>query len=262
MSDRLRAFLVLAVFLPAALGCLLLAIGLASAFVGNETPDQLHAVLLIGQVAGLGWPCAVALSLLGGSRRKLGLRFPSATALLLTLALAAGLWTPLLAVDWLRSQVLADPEKRQLFERLVQPGWGGFPALLAVLAVAPGMMEELAFRGILLPPLARAWGGWPAVLVTAAAFAGFHLSAEQLVVQFLLGLVFGWLRLRTGSLWPCVLAHAGHNALTLGMMTWGPSWAGHQPGFPPLPWLAGGMLVAALAAWGLARLTRPSVYSP
>ena len=73
-------------------------------------------------------------------------------------------------------------------------------------------------RGVLLPSLARAWGegraAWLAILVTALVFAAIHLDAYRFLFTLALGVVFGFVRLRTGSLWPSVLAHAGLNTLT------------------------------------------------
>jgi membrane protease YdiL (CAAX protease family) len=41
---------------------------------------------------------------------------------------------------------------------------------------------------------------------------GFFLEFPH---RFVMGLMLGWLRARTGSLWPCVLAHFLHNGFVV-----------------------------------------------
>jgi membrane protease YdiL (CAAX protease family) len=59
-----------------------------------------------------------------------------------------------------------------------------------------------------------------AAFMTAALFACVHLPDlgflwYALPNLLLLGLVLAWLRLKSGSLWPAVLAHAVNNALAV-----------------------------------------------
>ncbi|MEO0653200.1 MAG: CPBP family glutamic-type intramembrane protease, partial [Planctomycetota bacterium] len=51
-----------------------------------------------------------------------------------------------------------------------------------------------------------------AIAIQAALFAAAHGSVHRLAVTFGLGLLLGTLRVRTGSLLPCVLVHFGYNA--------------------------------------------------
>lgn len=92
----------------------------------------------------------------------------------------------------------------------------------------PNLVEEIVFRGFMLALLDRAFGtpwtfagariGWGIVL-TAWLFGlvhGIWLDAEgmlvfdhvYLVMTFVAGLMLGWIRALTGSLWPAYLAHA------------------------------------------------------
>jgi membrane protease YdiL (CAAX protease family) len=85
---------------------------------------------------------------------------------------------------------------------------------LAVIAVLPGLCEELVVRGVLLPSLARPLGLLGAVAASALLFAAMHLDGYRFLFTFTVGFVLGVLRMRTGSLWPPVLAHLTLNALT------------------------------------------------
>lgn len=82
-----------------------------------------------------------------------------------------------------------------------------------VILVAP-LVEELTFRGVgfaLLRPLSTA----AALVVTAAAFAAGHGLVEGFPALFLFGLAVAVVRLRTDSVYPSMLLHAGFNALAL-----------------------------------------------
>jgi uncharacterized protein len=100
--------------------------------------------------------------------------------------------------------------------------------LIGPLLNAPAVFgEEYGWRGWLLPRLA-AWGQWPALVLSGALWGLWHApiillgynypSAPQLGVLMmtgfcvLSGIVLGWTRLRSGSLWPAVIAHGSINA--------------------------------------------------
>lgn len=89
------------------------------------------------------------------------------------------------------------------------------PWALAFTAVN-GFYEELWFRGLLLSHFEALLSGRGALIVTSLAFAALHfassyMSAEGLVqlvaVTLALGLAYGYLVQKTGTLWGAVLAH-------------------------------------------------------
>lgn len=88
----------------------------------------------------------------------------------------------------------------------------GMYALLAlVMALGPGVTEELAFRGFILAGLRSRLGPGAAVLVTALLFALLHVDPLHMVLAFPPGLFLGYLVIRTGSLYPAIVAHAMNN---------------------------------------------------
>ncbi|HEX6811672.1 MAG TPA: type II CAAX endopeptidase family protein [Planctomycetota bacterium] len=117
--------------------------------------------------------------------------------------LAAG-WLAVLRtlVDGLDTDVLTALEQRL-----------GVPVTLFVIAVAPAVLEEVMFRGMLQGRLLALMGMRAGLLTTAAAFAVCHGGTAALPIHFGLGLYLGWLRERSGSLLPGMLAHFSYNAL-------------------------------------------------
>ena len=87
----------------------------------------------------------------------------------------------------------------------------GFGVAILLVALAPPLTEELAFRGVILGSLRRHLRPGEALVLSSFAFAIAHLSIPSLITHLPLGLYFGWLAVRSGSLWPGVLAHACHN---------------------------------------------------
>ena len=87
--------------------------------------------------------------------------------------------------------------------------------------------EEIGWRGWLLPSLIPL-GTWPALLLTGLLWGLWHSPLILLGYNFaqpnllgvtmmvggcvFYGVLLGWLRLRTGSIWPSVFAHGAFNA--------------------------------------------------
>lgn len=86
--------------------------------------------------------------------------------------------------------------------------WG----LVFVYAVSPALFEELAFRGLLQGRLLALMGWLPGILSTATLFAVAHGISMGTPLHLGIGLFLGWLRDRSGSLWPGILLHLGYNA--------------------------------------------------
>jgi membrane protease YdiL (CAAX protease family) len=88
-------------------------------------------------------------------------------------------------------------------------------ACLALLVVVVGpAFEELVFRGWLLGGMRQQWGDGRALLISSALFAAIHGDPWATPALFLLGLVFGWVYLRSGSLYASIIVHAMWNATT------------------------------------------------
>jgi membrane protease YdiL (CAAX protease family) len=88
-----------------------------------------------------------------------------------------------------------------------------------VIAVLPGIAEELVFRGLLqnkLLSLTR--NPHVAIWVSATVFSAIHFQFYGFLPRMLLGAVFGYLYFWSGNLWLPMLAHFVNNAFTLLMV--------------------------------------------
>lgn len=86
--------------------------------------------------------------------------------------------------------------------------------MVFVLLVAAPLCEEWFFRKLLLDR-ARIYGEKLAIFVSALLFACYHTSVYQFFYAFFVGLVFGYLYLRTGRLWVTALMHAIYNLVCI-----------------------------------------------
>lgn len=87
--------------------------------------------------------------------------------------------------------------------------------LLALYSLVPAVFEEIAFRGVIFDRFRRVLGEREGWLVQAAFFSVLHLSPVIFPTHFAMGLIFGWLRMRTGSLIPGMVLHAAWNAAVI-----------------------------------------------
>jgi membrane protease YdiL (CAAX protease family) len=83
---------------------------------------------------------------------------------------------------------------------------------LVVVAAAVPVVEELMFRGLGFSLLSR-FGPRAAVLGTGVLFGLVHGFLVALPIFVIVGLSLGWLRMRTGSVYPGMLMHGTFNAV-------------------------------------------------
>jgi hypothetical protein len=157
--------------------------------------------------------CCAGVGLLGSGAARASLAGP-ADLRSLGLGLAGGL-----AAFCLNALYLLAVFSLLDLESVAEPAANPFVALL-IGAVLPALVEEWLCRGVLWEASRPAAGALGTVFLTAALFALLHAlngaGGLELPHRFVTGLILGWLRLSTGSLAPCVLAHFVNNALALG----------------------------------------------
>ena len=81
--------------------------------------------------------------------------------------------------------------------------------------LTPAICEELAFRGFILSGLRRMGHKWGAIVLTSVFFGLAHGILQQSLAACVVGIVIGYVAVKTGSLWPGVLYHFVHNSLSV-----------------------------------------------
>ena len=91
----------------------------------------------------------------------------------------------------------------------------GMWAIILVFAVAPAVLEELAFRGFILSGLESLRNKWQAILITSLLFGIAHGVIQQTVITSVVGIILGIIAVQTRSIIPCILFHLTHNSLAV-----------------------------------------------
>lgn len=129
----------------------------------------------------------------------------------------------------------------------------GFLAFLLAVSVGPGISEELIFRGLVLCGFLSRFRPTAAIALTALLFGLIHIIPLQVLTASITGLLLGYLVVRTGSIYPAIVAHIVTNFwATIEASLW---WA-YNPSWRPedLMLSTGYPLWIALAAAGLTAL--------
>lgn len=138
-------------------------------------------------------------------RGLLGLRVPSGRSVLeLAVATVVFFATMQLAFGLMRWLTVPFLEVTLGYQAAHWPVW----SIYLLISLTPAIYEELAFRGVIQSGLEHVVSVREAWLIQAALFSVLHLSPVIFPTHFLMGLAFGWIRLKTGSIYPGVLMHA------------------------------------------------------
>ena len=142
--------------------------------------------------------------------KSLGFTFPLSA---IATSFLAG---PLLAIALgLLGNILRTPEIELPFQQMFQ----NRPTVIAfaIFAIILGpLCEEIAFRGFLMPLLIRSLGPAAGIIVTGFLFGSLHGPEygwhwQHALLISVAGMVFGWVRYRTGSTTAAVFIHSSYN---------------------------------------------------
>jgi sodium transport system permease protein len=94
------------------------------------------------------------------------------------------------------------------------------PILVPILAgVLAGVCEELLYRGPIQAGLLKRMPVWFVLIFGGILFAAAHLDAYGFAVRAIIGVVLGWLVIRTGSIFPAMIAHGAYDMVQLFMLS-------------------------------------------
>lgn len=167
----------------------------------------------------------IALTLFGRVRLSTGLalRWPRITTVIGAIILGLALW-PIahelyLFSKWLGLSVLGKEQIAAAETMLRRMRTVPIGLILVTMGLLPAVFEELCFRGFLFGALRTRFNNTGTVAASSLLFGLFHevLVPGRMLVSTFLGVVLGWLRLRSQSVLPCILLHVTHNSLLLSM---------------------------------------------
>lgn len=201
---------------------ILAATGYVEEGADGELPLTMIAILQVPLWAGyLGMPLYAARRKGNGVVADFGLRMEGWDVLK---GIGAGLGTQLIAIPLLYVLIFAITDAlgweydqdlsevaRELTDKATDPV--GVVLLVLIVAIAAPVIEELFFRGLLLRSIEKRSGPTWALWVSSLIFGAVHLQLLQFPALTLIGLVLGWLTLRTGRLGPAIWAHIAFNTV-------------------------------------------------
>ena len=119
-------------------------------------------------------------------------------------------------VQWFPLEDLLENE----FDGLTHTIMGAF-----TISVLAPLLEEVMFRGAIQGYMMRRMRSpWAAIIAAALVFGIFHMNPVQVVYATLLGVVFGWIYYRTGSLMSVIAGHVLNNTIaTIMLLLLGPT---------------------------------------
>jgi membrane protease YdiL (CAAX protease family)/tetratricopeptide (TPR) repeat protein len=162
----------------------------------------------------------IILSTLGPNRRRVwrASGLSGRTLLLYGVGGFALIFLVLQGYDWIYTRAMQAALPMQPTAVMIAKAKAGSVWLTyACVAVALPMTEEILFRGYLFEALQRYCPDALVVILTAFGFALVHFQWFYFAPLFGFGLVQGWVKLRTGSLWVPVLLHVLNNGMFLAL---------------------------------------------
>jgi membrane protease YdiL (CAAX protease family) len=180
--------------------------------LGDMTPRSAVAMTAARDTAQLCLALFGVYAILQAPVASIRLKLPKVGGL--ALGVAIGLATAFI-LPWLVHELRLQRSYNLQYEFYIMSHATGLIAAASIfvyLLFAP-IVEEIIFRGIVLEGLVNVTNSVVAVVVSAVIFAGIHVvgGVAQMTTAFIIGLVFGWLYLRTRSIVPTAVAHVIYN---------------------------------------------------
>lgn len=92
--------------------------------------------------------------------------------------------------------------------------FGTYLVYIVVSCITPAVCEEILFRGVIASGL-KCKGFKFALVISSLIFMLMHGNPEQTVHQFIIGLVVGYMFLKTGNIWLGIIVHFFNNFISV-----------------------------------------------
>ena len=94
-------------------------------------------------------------------------------------------------------------------------GSGGIALTLLSIGMVVPLVEEILFRGMVIYELKNAFSWKTAIIAQGVIFGLYHLIPVQIFYTIPLGVYFGFIVYKTGSVWPAAAGHIAMNAISI-----------------------------------------------
>ncbi|WP_203256462.1 CPBP family intramembrane glutamic endopeptidase [Hyunsoonleella ulvae] len=126
-------------------------------------------------------------------------------------------------VELFSSQMPSEgPSPISAFEDLTTV-WGILIVLL--IALAPGFIEEIAYRGFLQRGLLKRYKPIVAIAISSIIFGLAHIEPQEIIFTTFMGLWLGIIAYKMNSIWPTIVCHIAINGWSgsylIGKQLWG-----------------------------------------
>jgi len=197
--------------------------------LSQPEPRYAHALIWMNnltQIIGFAVPVMLYLLLFGGNSihnlmlNKAGWMLLAAPVLIVAAAPiidASAFINQLLIPEnsWLERTFKPTEELAEQMTRMFLNPTTGVPTAVAFLSIAiiPAVCEELVFRGVLMPLLAKITRNVHAsIWITAFLFSLIHVQFYGFLPRMIMGALLGYMVIWSGSLWTSIAAHFVNNA--------------------------------------------------
>jgi len=227
----------------------------------NLPVDDLRVAVLVSVgIVFLAFPLIVIWHFRLDPKKALALRMPRPGVWLgVLLGAPAGLVAANFAFQLMDFVLPVPTELVENFGQVLMPETIPVWQLVLFLALVPGIVEELTFRGVLLHGLRRRFGPVGLALVVGIIFGFFHFQIFRIPATALLGVILTAVTLLSGSIFPAILWHTLNNGLAVYLGARGVEFGGES-----WWWAVGSVLLLALAFWIIwrSRTPYPDLRSP
>lgn len=136
----------------------------------------------------------------------------------------------------------------------------GFMLTVISTAIVPALVEEYGCRGVMFGMLEKYGQGF-ALITSSVLFGVMHGNFKQMPFAFLVGLILGLIRIKTGSMWVCVLVHGWNNLVSVIFTSFDSFMSTEQQNIAYTIYLVFAMIGAIIGVLLITRRSQEDVYT-
>ena len=124
---------------------------------------------------------------------------------------------PLLIINYYYSNwmiIIPSIEEHSIKNEYINKGVNIYFVLFSFCLV-PAIVEEIAFRGLIQHWLIVAIKPTKAIILSSGLFSALHFNIYIFPYLLVLGILFGWVKFKTNSLYPPIFLHFIHNLIVI-----------------------------------------------